>query len=962
MVTPTSIQKLRDSLVLQESMSEAISIVSQSIASREITILQLVENLQPELLHQQAAYRCRAVSTIASILEQLAPDLKEINEKEIDLITEFFCSKLKDHHSILPAALHGLHVLSSTNRLSPGLARSISQAIFQDVHCQSQLQHDRRAIYKTIKNLLALHIRELQILGQDFVFGLIQAADQERDPRNLLILFSIFPVVARYFRLEPFTEEFFEVFSCYFPIDFTPPANDPYGVTKDQLCEGLRQCLASSAHFAEYCMPLLQEKLESDLVSAKVEALKTLELCCLSYHPTQLEKWIDTFWKCIRREVLINVNTEELEHASLDALAALSRAFAANEEFKNPAFTKLLKEILSECQGHLCEPERRLMTPSSYVLLAICSGNAPACALIVSQVIPLLMDQYRIRSQSAPRQFILNCLNKLVQAGLYGFTEIDVAQSGICPLIPTLLELYLEVLKEDDALLCGLSLQGLGHFVGIGLNHQDLEKVNQSLLGLLQQPLTTGHTVEEIGRYFYKCAEQNESWFVEQVLVKLLDMAVSDKANVIFLLLRNLPPLPRIRAQVLSQLLARLEQSGPELRLEMLKTLAYFAQHDELQMFHQLHSWALKTLKEGDPPTSLEATCGVLRKLASSLSSEDATQFIDEQIGRYIDQHLASSAWVVPIMEATLGSLDATPVGQNLEKLIKTLEPLTICHPNADVRISACRLVAALINKVPEGHELESILDSLRTKWQDPSADRNKTACLFVWITKALLMRSYSKLDQSIQELVEFLNDPTHGYLVAEGFKIILGETEECLNFDSHANIRLMYRQRFFQEVVPRLLKLYRESPSCNKSACFAAIANQLAFIPEGVLVAHITTLIPLLIQCLNIEQPDQLIISTITAFMGLMSDNVNAIEEYISSLVPRLLTLAKDGLTMDVRRLALRCLSELRKAQTVVLLPLRSEVILRLIPCLDDKKRLVRREAAVARQKWAMLGQAGCD
>lgn len=57
---------------------------------------------------------------------------------------------------------------------------------------------------------------------------------------------------------------------------FQQPANDPYGVTKDQLCEGLRQCLASSAHFAEYCMPLLQEKLESDLVSAKVEALKTL--------------------------------------------------------------------------------------------------------------------------------------------------------------------------------------------------------------------------------------------------------------------------------------------------------------------------------------------------------------------------------------------------------------------------------------------------------------------------------------------------------------------------------------------------------------------------------------------------------------------------------------------------------------------------------------------------------------
>lgn len=54
------------------------------------------------------------------------------------------------------------------------------------------------------------------------------------------------------------------------------PANDPYGVTKEQLCDGLRQCLASNAQFAEYCLPLLQEKLESDLVPAKIEALKTL--------------------------------------------------------------------------------------------------------------------------------------------------------------------------------------------------------------------------------------------------------------------------------------------------------------------------------------------------------------------------------------------------------------------------------------------------------------------------------------------------------------------------------------------------------------------------------------------------------------------------------------------------------------------------------------------------------------
>ena len=82
-----------------------------AIASKELTILQLVEDLQSDLLHQQATHRCKVVFTIAKILDQLMPELKGLSEKEVELITEFFCSKLKDHHSILPAALQGLHAL-----------------------------------------------------------------------------------------------------------------------------------------------------------------------------------------------------------------------------------------------------------------------------------------------------------------------------------------------------------------------------------------------------------------------------------------------------------------------------------------------------------------------------------------------------------------------------------------------------------------------------------------------------------------------------------------------------------------------------------------------------------------------------------------------------------------------------------------------------------------------------------
>lgn len=112
---------------------------------------------------------------------------------------------------------------------------------------------------------------ELKGLGSDFVFGFVQSMDGERDPRNLLLAFQIANIIIQRgydlgegtrrcthflsvvfsvsltfslrflstapFKHDPFflppvnflssvsgkfTEELFEVTSCYFPIDFTP--------------------------------------------------------------------------------------------------------------------------------------------------------------------------------------------------------------------------------------------------------------------------------------------------------------------------------------------------------------------------------------------------------------------------------------------------------------------------------------------------------------------------------------------------------------------------------------------------------------------------------------------------------------------------------------------------------------------------------------------------------------------
>ena len=69
----------------------------------------------------------------------------------------------------------------------------------------------------------------------------------------------------------PMAETAFDVVACYFPIDFTPSAQeDVQDNLKEALTSGLRRCLTASPKFAKYCLPLILEKLQSDSNDAKV--------------------------------------------------------------------------------------------------------------------------------------------------------------------------------------------------------------------------------------------------------------------------------------------------------------------------------------------------------------------------------------------------------------------------------------------------------------------------------------------------------------------------------------------------------------------------------------------------------------------------------------------------------------------------------------------------------------------
>lgn len=110
-------------------------------------------------------------------------------------------------------------------------------------------------------------------MGSDFVYGVINAMDGERDPRILLSLYEFIPPFLKAFPLGHLAEDMFEVIACYFPIDFNPSANDPKAITRDLLAEKLAECLCAKVEFSENCFNLLVEKLDSQLNIAKLDSL-----------------------------------------------------------------------------------------------------------------------------------------------------------------------------------------------------------------------------------------------------------------------------------------------------------------------------------------------------------------------------------------------------------------------------------------------------------------------------------------------------------------------------------------------------------------------------------------------------------------------------------------------------------------------------------------------------------------
>ncbi|KAG8240435.1 hypothetical protein J437_LFUL003149 [Ladona fulva] len=202
-----------------------------------------------------------------------------------------------------------------------------------------------------------------------------------------------------------------------------------------------------------------------------------------------------------------------------------------------------------------------------------------------------------------------------------------------------------------------------------------------------------------------------------------------------------------------------------------------------------------------------------------------------------------------------------------------------------------------------------------------------------------------------------------------------MAQSEGYLTFNCHANIRILYRQRFYL-TLPKLIDSYKKASLSTKGNFLLALAHLIGGVPRNLLVADLPEVIPLLVE--SLKQPAMqedanesgvihegneeklLLLSTLETVTDLTSSLNTTLCEHLHTFISRLLSIARSSKHMEVRRKSLLCIYHISRYPTIYVYPFKFTVIQGLAPCLDDPKRLVRREAVKARCQWFLVGAPG--
>ncbi len=273
-------------LEVDKNKPEAKLVAARSasrLESKELKLIDLITSLEEYINNKDdAALRGKSVAYLADVLETLPP--KVLSGQERRLLSDFILGRLEGDSEGIGASARILTALEDRGRWDPETAQRVAKTFldYASPLKDHKLQTDRFAVIQLFDRLIGKYrtpLQELHSGDPEFLAKFIYFFDGEKDPRNLMVVFSILQVPMTEWDISGNAQDLFDAVFNYFPITFKPPPDDPYGITSQDLKDRLRDCIAANSQFAPFAFPALLDKLDSTSMNTKVSLTRAAGMC-----------------------------------------------------------------------------------------------------------------------------------------------------------------------------------------------------------------------------------------------------------------------------------------------------------------------------------------------------------------------------------------------------------------------------------------------------------------------------------------------------------------------------------------------------------------------------------------------------------------------------------------------------------------------------------------------------------
>ena len=821
----------------------------------------------------------------------------------------------------------------------------------------------------------------------------------------------------------------FEVVSCYFPITFSQPKDDPIGITQHDLLEALTICLTSTPIFATLVLDLVFEKLGSGMDTAKLQGYDLLGYSATVFGMKGYGTALSQIFTAVRTE-LFQSHDDAIKTAALNCLTAVTRmvskspAMAVATGEANP-LAAFLTPLVNESTRHLADFDVGLIRLHGRLLDATARGSEVACRHLCSTYLPELLSKATAKASVDHRSAYSSVANALLSAAL----SVNAVGAGslMSEHKDVVFAMFRDLVGASDKGLRAAGLLGGANLVATELLlPSEVEELSADAVKALledKEPEVRAQAAVALRAVARHSPESTKTLVLPPLVAKLgggagggesgvgagggaagaaavvvtpeearevvqvLGGAASNLEMALVVLAEFLPLLAgaaqdTARAHVASaiaeatrNLLTMMASDYPEENLFELAVKPCL-----VAAFAPMRSKGADAELWGTPILQLlaagfQACCRAMPvALQSAALTAVVCVFRDGDVGAvgvegvaatfpFLKENHKPAARAIVMLPALLGSFkrNVTAELDGITALVTTLVEAASSGADGVQCRAAAIAAAALVNKCSVD-ALSGYLDELSAKLggqlqataADPG-DRAKHISTWAWLCKALVMRAHPSAAAFTATLVEFLSDAGVGMAAAASFEVVVSDCAEALNTKSHANLRIMYRQRYFLENVPGLIEGLHNAEADLKKHFLIALSHLLGAVTHQVLLSELSRVFPVLVQSLS-QSETSLVAPTVKIIQSLIADVPDFITDHVDALVPLLLELCGHE-KLAVRASVLQCLSSIAVLPEHKVFPLASKVIKALRPALDDHKRVVRKEAVNCCSKWYVIG-----